>query len=866
MATAKQIINYPKQVGSDLLNRFFPKQEVKYTPIPQTIVGGTPTTKFPPAPQPNPFAPKPPIRTGGGGGGSGGGGYSYIEPSTGKGFEVSPEGVKTPVIYKPAIPPYGGGGSGSGGGGSQSQQGVVSISNPYAFYRTKEFGKQYADYQRQIQQLANFQGRNTTIKQREEIAQRVFAPIEEIQQAPKTQVVKVIEPQRIIQKNIITESQQKFKENLQKRFDEYKEKYEPKIEKFLSIANIKYAGVGYGKPLGISSGEPIFTQVEIKQFLREPEVGKISREFITFGSQPLGISSKPAFKTSLTPSVFAELLPDTALGLATTLAIPPASKFLPSGVRILGSATFGYFGIKEALNSDATIQRRIAGGIIGTLGIAGVVSEVYPYISGTIARISPKYKPIETEIILGKQVDLIKDIPTTKLKEPYLLNINSELKKSYDIALISEGNKQTGNKPAFLSTAYGFSEAYQKAYIGKKVIVVTSAKSLFPKFSTEIKTTQTIYGTPQDLFTGIAQTRESRLNFVTLKDLFRVSKDAEIGFKKIPQLGVFEDVLITKRGGGGTFRAVGKPSSELEVTTIENLLKGKLLGVTKFGFTKVNIYEAKLRGAGELISEGYSPFDLSSRKPSNIISPSGVSSGLLGTSSNIFSPSSSNIFSPSSSNIFSPSSSKASSNFAFGYSYPSKPSGKPIFPSYPSAPSPKPSPPLFPNAPSFESPSISPPRTPNYPPRSPPSPPRIPNYPPITPIIFGKKYNEKRKKALTRIPLYNLQFRKKGKFIPFATNLSKGEASRLGEFNISRNLLRTFKISKTGGYKDAFEVDIPATPDKLLYREYKIKNKKQIYTPNIFIQKTRDLLQTPEEKKLIQYMRKQKKGGRNKIW
>ena len=114
-----------KSVGAKVVSAFSPKPKPseKISLVPTQPTGSTKVqiinretgevvyragggNVFVPQPEPSPFIDNDGGGGGGGGGGGaggGGGGYSYIEPTTGKGYEVSPEGIVKEVIPVTAI-------------------------------------------------------------------------------------------------------------------------------------------------------------------------------------------------------------------------------------------------------------------------------------------------------------------------------------------------------------------------------------------------------------------------------------------------------------------------------------------------------------------------------------------------------------------------------------------------------------------------------------------------------------------------------------------------------------------------------------------------------------------------------------------
>ncbi len=426
------------------------------------------------------------------------------------------------------------------------------------------------------------------------------------------------------------------------------------------------------------------------------------------------------------------ILPGSVFDIALTGATAGVYSVSGPAIRTGISSYVGYSGLKQAISSDLPKEQRIAGGIIGGLGAIGVAFEVYPYVKGVFSRVSTKYKPVVSE---GK-VQTIKNVKGTQD-----LNL-------YDIALIKEGSKQTGNIPAYKSTAYGFSKSYQKAYIGKRGNVVTSARDLIKiqnrAFKKKIKIDPGVegyglFGTPFDLKTGATQTRASRFGISSIKDLFKFNKDQKISFKltkESPQMVVFEQAKITSTGKGGTFKAVGKASTELEVTGFGSIINVKKVGVTSLYGQAVDIFSAKLGGGKSSTSLQLSKtgLNLKSSVPGSQ-QVSGYGSFGLVSASSLTSPTSSDF-----SKAISPSVSPVVST-SIPYSPPFKVSPPPRSSCGSSSPPPR-SPPSVPHIPSIPSPPKSPPSTPRVP--------KSPSIPPYRPL----RYSPPRKPPTYPKPFY----------------------------------------------------------------------------------------------------------------
>jgi hypothetical protein len=119
---------------------------------------------------------------------------------------------------------------------------------------------------------------------------------------------------------------------------------------------------------------------------------------------------------------------------------------------------------------------------------------------------------------------------------------------------------------------------------------------------------------------------------------------------------------------------------------------------------------------------------------------------------------------------------------------------------------------------------------------------------------------KKRVRRLRQVDVYALQLRRRGKFRTIRTGLSRGEALAIGSDITLKDLARTFKIAKTGRTKEIFGLDEREFfPEERLFRQYQIKGGRQIQKPDIFIQRTRALLQTRQEKAQIAEARRRTK-------
>ena len=482
------------------------------------------------------------------------------------------------------------------------------------------------------------------------------------------------------------------------------------------------------------------------------------------------------------------ILPGSVFDIALTGATAGVYSVSGPAIRTGISGYIGYSGLKQAISSDLPKEQRIAGGIIGGLGAIGVAFEVYPYVKGVFSRVSTKYKPVVSE---GK-VQTIKNVKGTQD-----LNL-------YDIALIKEGSKQTGNIPAYKSTAYGFSKSYQKAYIGKRGNVVTSARDLIKiqnrAFKKKIKIDPGVegyglFGTPFDLKTGATQTRASRFGISSIKDLFKFNKDQKISFKltkESPQMVVFEQAKITSTGKGGTFKAVGKASTELEVTGFGSIINVKKVGVTSLYGQAVDIFSAKLGGGKSSTSLQLSKtgLNLKSSVPGSQ-QVSGYGSFGLVSASSLTSPTSSDF-----SKAISPSVSPVvSTSIPYSPSPRSPPPSISYVPYVSSTPRSPPPPPSVPHIPSIPSPPKSPPSTPRVP-KSPSIPPyRPPRYnPPGKPLTHPKPFYKG--VSLPKLPRrrYSVFGRRFGKWKHIGFGRTPLKAFRKGQSFAKRTLGRSFYV------------------------------------------------------------------------
>lgn len=144
---------------------------------------------------------------------------------------------------------------------------------------------------------------------------------------------------------------------------------------------------------GLKKTEGMITWQDI---LFNPEYFKPIRFFV-IPAKPIG--TKQFTETFLAPAgtagkVAGEFIPSTYFGAAATTAGAAIYPSLPSLARLGISGTTAYFGTKTALTPELPIEKRIAGGIAGGLGIIGTAIEATPYIRGVKSILSPEYKPV----------------------------------------------------------------------------------------------------------------------------------------------------------------------------------------------------------------------------------------------------------------------------------------------------------------------------------------------------------------------------------------------------------------------------------------------------------------------------------------
>ncbi len=305
--------------------------------------------------------------------------------------------------------------------------------------------------------------------------------------------------------------------------------------------------------------------------------GETGKQFIGIGGGLLPVVTAQEIKTGvrtlgLPGKVVGELIPTTPGEVAITGALVGAGLGGAKIVRAGISGGVGFFGTKTAFDPTQLPETRIAGGIVGGLGVAGFTAETLPFIRGAGARISGRFKPVETAPEGFQFVKFAeKDIGLIQPGKgaPFV-----ELPKTSPLRRGGFGVK-TGEKQIFLS---------------KDQILATSQRGLF-EAGKEIRLEKEFFVTPQDPFLKIAETRVSRLGLV---EVFEAPKQIEIGFglPPKPQIG------ITRAGVGRvettTQFIIGKGTELEAIKTFGTIKEVKLVGKTVVRGQGVEIFEFKI--------------------------------------------------------------------------------------------------------------------------------------------------------------------------------------------------------------------------------------------------------------------------------
>jgi hypothetical protein len=411
----------------------------------------------------------------------------------------------------------------------------------------------------------------------------------------------------------------------------------PEVATFSDIFKASFMEVGFGK-----TGEKLLSFQSVPGI----EASRISAKDVqNYLGTRTGIVGLPARVSSY-------LIPVNPVQAEIVLGSAMLYPYLPPAIRIgTGLGLGGYSGYEAAFNTKLPYEQRIALGLVSAVSFYGAYQEAKPYIEGFTYKYYKDYAPVQSIKIDGKDYQAIAGLKDYGLKDN-------------QIALIQQGDKYTGNVPAFKSTAYGFSKEYQSEYIGKYVDVSHSGfGNIKPNQLVPILPGEKgygLFGTPEDLTSGLTQTRVTRLGATGIEssDLFAFP---EAGSKLSFGTGSsyilrFQKSLVTSTGTPGTFKAFGQPTGELEVTALGQFQSGPVIGRTVIGGRGVKIFDSKL---------------ISSQLPTS------VSSNVIGTSTSL-SSGSLNII-PKSSMISVASTSAISKSFgSFSFSS-SVPSSKTLF-------------------------------------------------------------------------------------------------------------------------------------------------------------------------------------------
>jgi 8-oxo-dGTP pyrophosphatase MutT (NUDIX family) len=125
--------------------------------------------------------------------------------------------------------------------------------------------------------------------------------------------------------------------------------------------------------------------------------------------------------------------------------------------------------------------------------------------------------------------------------------------------------------------------------------------------------------------------------------------------------------------------------------------------------------------------------------------------------------------------------------------------------------------------------------------------------PPRINKTFRIAFGSEKERSIKKVKSYALQLKRRGKFRTIRSDLTRGQALKLGSDVTLRNLARTFKVVPTGTTKEVFGIEEQQFfPEDRLFRQYQVKKGRRIQRADIFIQRQKALLQTTEEKRAIQ--------------
>ena len=516
---------------------------------------------------------------------------------------------------------------------------------------------------------------------------------------------------------------------------------------------------------------------------------KVSGTVLPVGVFSLGVPGGPGGEVPITSitkglregglgvagQVVEPLIPETVGELAVTTVALKALVAAPPIVRIGLDVAFTPGEIKATLDPTQDPATRIRSGIFATLGVAGTAFEGAPFIKGAATRFTPGFRGVNVD----EAVDASRLFPGGKAD--VIRNIGGG-DEAFDIRLIDEG-----------IASFPISE--QKAFTGKKITATTSARDLLGGTDNVLIESREVgdlglFLTPTLKPLGdVSDVGEARVSRLGLKDLFKPSgADASISFRnEQPQIVTFRDIDVTTTGRGGTARALGFPSPELEVTFLPGTeITGSKVGTTIIRGQKVELFDAMVVGGGDItqLPKVNIP-GLSSRATGATVSPASLSLAFRGSTSTTTSTSTtvsvvSSIPSLPPSILSSPPS--RPSSFSGGGSSPPSITSK--LPSVPSLPPSLPS--LPPSIPS--SPPSRPSRPFGRPSRPLTSPPRIRT--PHFPILKAPTIKQGR--------TYGVQIRRGGQFFNVGTFRTQREALLRGAKLTSSTLAATFKVTGVG--------------------------------------------------------------------
>ncbi len=556
--------------------------------------------------------------------------------------------------------------------------------------------------------------------------------------------------------------------------------------------------------------------------------------------------------------------------------------------------------IKNRLGDSVEIKDvRITDSPLGDFTIKRVIDKKTGKV---LADLDPKQFAEEGLLASGKVS--VTDVDGIKLVNPEV-RLESKLeqlargknldKVVIDIDLITGGTQNVGKRleSPLVRGAFGFTPEEQSAFIGRKGIVTTSARDLFDDFSGRaVIRPGGLFGTPEELGTGRALTRTTRLGLeqrtATLGDIIR----GDITFKRTkPQIVFFEGEGINRAGG---FQSVVFSSSELEVILPEGKIirKGKVVAVTTIKGKRVPIISADIVDASDetakllakkvLTAEDVaelrkrlskeSGFDVSSHFDSTpLVPPGGIGLGIAGAvSGGVGQPS---FVQPSVPISVPPITTVSVPSPTTPISAPSVPPSQPTFiqPSPPisvppSAP-PSAAPSVPPSAPPSAAPSVPPSAPPSVPPSglisAPPSvPPSVPpSFPPVVPPLIPLPPTPEVKPPKPPTPEqpkvegYDVLIRKGAKrgdkFVLALENLPENMALLEGREATDNFIEASFRIQKSGQMTELPDIRKPNL-DK-----FRSPVKTSRLPPDTLIEKRGNRLDTPGEVKQISFFKRQ---------